>query len=225
MKPSDPILSVKELLFRWPKQASQDALNIPKWQLHRGSRTLLLGASGSGKSTLLNIICGLCPLEKGTVNVLGQNIYSLNGRARDRFRAQNMGVIFQQFNLLPYLNVRDNILLSHQFSGKKQAHRTNLNGLLDTLRLPQSTLTRRASELSVGQQQRVAIARALIHKPSLLIADEPTSALDADNRDEFLKLLLDQCEQTGATVIFVSHDQSLATYFDQVITMQELIDS
>jgi|TARA_X000001316_G_C920427_1_gene34622 putative ABC transport system ATP-binding protein len=165
------------------------------------------------------------------VKVLGQDLARLSSSKRDQFRADHLGIVFQMFNLLPYLSVTDNVCLPCRFSTyrktrarhrhdetiQQEAHR-----LLHQLHLDTSLWGRPVSTLSVGQQQRVAVARALIGKPEVLIADEPTSALDTDRRDAFLDLLLNECRVEGTSLIFVSHDRSLATHFDRHLDMDEI---
>src|SRR5690606_11130190 len=131
------------------------------------------------------LLPGLLPPRQGAVSVLGRDLYSLSARQRDRFRARNIGVIFQQFNLIPYLSVADNLRLARAFGGGREP----VEPLLERLWLGPDILQRRARSLSIGQQQRVAIARVLVNRPPLILADEPTSALDADARDVFMQLL------------------------------------
>ena len=147
--------------------------------------------------------------------------HALSASQRDQFRAQHIGVIFQQFNLIPYLNILDNIKLAAHFSlySPAQANET-MSYIIDRLSLSQRTLQQRL--LSVGQQQRVAIARALINQPSIIIADEPTSALDSDAKDDFIQLLFESTHQIGSTILFVSHDQSLAKHFERRIQLNDI---
>lgn len=203
-------------------------LDIPKWQVSRGQHTFISGVSGSGKSTLLNLLSGINTPDSGEVLVLGQTLTNLSARELDRFRAQKVGVIFQQLNLIPYLSVLDNILLAAYFANKiqKSKLKTDLQNkieqLIEKLNLPISILSKQASELSVGQQQRVAIVRAMINEPEILIADEPTSALDQQSKSAFLKLLFELVNTTNCTLLFVSHDQSLVEQFDSVVEMSKL---
>ncbi|MDF4850127.1 ATP-binding cassette domain-containing protein, partial [Vibrio parahaemolyticus] len=166
-------------------------------------------------------------LTSGSLSVLDTDLASLSASQRDRFRANHIGYIFQQFNLLPYLNVLENVLLPCQFS-KIRRDRAHLGAssqtldeqaqaLLERLHLPNELHTRPVSELSIGQQQRVAAARALIGHPELVIADEPTSALDYDNRKAFIELLMEQANQANATLVFVSHDPTLEPLFDRTL--------
>ncbi len=222
-------ITISNLLYSWSGAAGQKQANpivdIPHWTIDTGSSVFLYGRSGSGKSTLLNIIAGILLPQNGFIEIAGQKINHLSQRQRDRFRAQHMGVIFQQFNLIPYLSVQDNIELSAYFSKKYQReinHQEALLQLIEQLDLPVDILLKKATQLSVGQQQRVAVARALYHQPQLIIADEPSSALDAETRDQFIELLLTQCARNNSTVIFVSHDKSLASHFDQHVDLTQI---
>lgn len=212
--------------FRWSK-ADQPCLEVPAFHAAMGERLFLHGASGSGKSTLLSLVAGVVAPEQGHVTVLGRPLGTMRTGARDRFRAANIGFIFQLFNLIPYLSALDNILLPCRFSAERAA-RLNSSPHAEALRLAQrldldqSLLKRPAAALSVGQQQRVAAARALIGRPGLVIADEPTSALDADRQQSFLDLLLAECEASGACLLFVSHDARLSSRFDRVVHLTDI---
>ena len=216
---SEPAIDITDLAFAYDRRADS-VLTIERWRVPAGSSTFLRGPSGSGKSTLLHLICGLLIPSRGRLHVCGQDLRQLRGHARDRFRARHIGVVFQQFNLLPYLTVLDNLRLAERFGRTSQA--LEPRDLLRRLGLPEAVLERSAGSLSVGQQQRVAIARALINRPRLLIADEPTSALDADARDAFIGLLLELAGEGRATVLFVSHDGSLARHFDRAADLPAL---
>lgn len=187
---------------------------------------LLLGESGSGKSTLLSLICGTIVPDRGKVNIAGRNITMLSGGARDKYRAEHIGVIFQQFNLLPFGSVADNILLPLRFAPARRkgvhAPAAAAAALCTALGLPDDVLNAKATALSVGQQQRVAVARALIGQPPLIIADEPTSALDATSQAAFLDLLFAQTEAHETTLLMVSHDPRLGARFDRVINMEDI---
>lgn len=208
-------VALNDVKFQWPK-ASAPCLHIQDWKVLKGERVFLYGPSGSGKSTLLNIIAGIHTPQYGEVDILGTQMFRLNRRQRDRFRARHIGVIFQQFNLIPYLSLQDNISLGQQFAGKPE-NRERLKRLLSELNLDQLPADQQVNQLSVGQQQRVAVARALYHQPEFIIADEPTSALDEGNRNGFIEMLLKQVAQTSSTLLFVSHDRTLAQHFDRHI--------
>lgn len=188
---------------------------------------LLLGESGSGKSTLLSLICGTVAADAGRIAVAGTDLRGLSGPARDRLRAEKIGVIFQQFNLLPFGSVLDNILLPLRFAPARRRRAgdaaSQAQALCQALRLPDEVLQARAGTLSVGQQQRVAVARALIGAPPLVVADEPTSALDATSQEAFLDLLFDQTRESGAALLMVSHDPRLASRFDRVVELRDLV--
>lgn len=225
MSDNAPILQLDDVRYRWPGRASF-GLHIPNLTLAPAEAVLLLGESGSGKSTLLSLICGTIIAGSGSVSVAGANIASLSASKRDRFRAEQIGLIFQQFNLLPFASVRDNILLPLRFAPSRRSRVTDLTAeatrLCRDLGLPGDVMTARAGALSVGQQQRVAAARALIGIPPLIIADEPTSSLDAATQATFLKLLFAQSRAHGTTVLMVSHDARLSNQFDRVIEMTDI---
>lgn len=224
-----PLIQLSELGFAWPGQA--ELLDIPEFTLHKGESLFLKGPSGSGKTTLLGLLGGVQKPSRGSIRLLDQELSALPAASRDRFRVDHIGYIFQQFNLLPFLSVQENIELPCHFSKARSGRAAQRYGsvhdacrtLLSQLGLSQTTLLKRkAGDLSIGQQQRVAAARALIGQPELVIADEPTSALDADTREAFLNLLFTECRSAGASLLFVSHDQSLAPLFDRNVSLAEL---
>lgn len=224
-----PLIQLQDLVFAWPGQAP--LLDVPTFQLDAGEAVFLKGPSGSGKTTLLGLLGGVTVPERGHIRLLGQDLAGLGQGARDRFRVDHTGYIFQQFNLLPFLSVRENVELPCRFSASRKTRAEQRHGsvaqaaqtLLAHLGLDDSALqARRADSLSIGQQQRVAAARALIGQPELVIADEPTSALDADTREAFISLLFAECRAAGASLLFVSHDQSLAPLFDRHLSLAEL---
>ncbi|WP_459207563.1 ABC transporter ATP-binding protein [Pseudomonas sp. MLB6B] len=226
---SQALIELSDLRFAWPGQPT--LLDIPHFQLQAGETLFLKGPSGSGKTTLLGLLGGVSRPQHGSVRLLGQDLGELGQGARDRFRVDHTGYIFQQFNLLPFLSVRENVELPCRFSASRAQRASQRHGsialaaatLLSHLGLADPTLqARRADTLSIGQQQRVAAARALIGQPELVIADEPTSALDADTRVSFLHLLFEECRSAGASLLFVSHDQSLATLFDRRLSLADL---
>lgn len=219
-------LVIQDLTFQWPGSKAL-LLDIEHLQLAQGDLLFVQGASGSGKSTLLNLMAGVLVPQGGDIVLLGRNFSSSKGKHRDRLRADHIGYIFQQFNLLPYLNVRDNVMLPGRLSRlrRQRALETHADlesaaaDWLERLNIPSSLWQRCVSDLSVGQQQRVAAARALIGSPELVIADEPTSALDHDNVDNFMTVLTDACRAIGSSLVFVSHDRHLAAWFDQTLTL------
>lgn len=218
-----PALTLKDVHFRWPGRSSF-GLSVPAFTLSTGESVLMIGESGSGKSTLLSLICGIVAADTGMVEVGGTDLSTLGAGARDRFRAEQIGVIFQQFNLLPYASVSDNIHLPLRFAParRKRAGSDEAGTLCKALGLPDGILGSVAGRLSVGQQQRVAVARALIGHPPLIVADEPTSALDAATQDSFLGLLFDQLAATGSSLLMVSHDERLGARFDRVVRLADI---
>lgn len=220
-----PIVDLSEVRFDWP--GGGFGLDVPTLRIAAGETLFLLGRSGAGKSTLLSLICGVVTPQSGRVTVAGQDLGRLGGAARDRLRADTIGVIFQMFNLLPYASALDNILVPLRFSAERRRRCADPRGealaLTTALGLPERLVTHgTAAALSVGQQQRVAVARALIGQPALVIADEPTSALDADSQAEFMRLVFGQVRAIGATLIMVSHDARLAEPFDRVLRLDEI---
>lgn len=213
------------MAYRWPGRASF-SVHVPQLSVAPGETVLLLGESGSGKSTLLSLICGTITPDSGQITVGDTNLTALSAAKRDRFRAEQIGVIFQQFNLLPFGSVADNILLPLRFAPQRRARagdaKPAARTLCDALGLPPQLFTAPATSLSVGQQQRVAVARALIGQPPLIIADEPTSALDATSQAAFLDLMFAQTRANGAALVMVSHDPRLGERFDRVLTMADI---
>lgn len=227
-------IELKNLEFQWPG-ATRPLLSIPQFTVQQGERVLLRGASGSGKSTLLSLIAGIHSPKANQLKVLGHDMGQLSQRQRDKLRANEIGYIFQQFNLIPYLSAQANVLLAEHFSSARRqrieqslrtnklaSHKEQARQLLLQLGLNDSDITRPAHQLSVGQQQRVAAARALLGAPALIIADEPTSALDSEHRDSFIQVLFAACQQHNTTLLFVTHDASLAHHFERSIELTEL---
>ncbi len=219
------LLNIEQLEFAWPGDA-RPTLQIDELRLQAGEKVFLFGPSGSGKSTLLAVIGGLVRPQSGRVLFRDQDLTALRGARRDRVRAEHLGVIFQQFNLLPWLDLKANVVLPCRFSRARAARAGNVGQaaetLLDAMGLPSALWSRRADRISVGQQQRVAAARALIGRPALILADEPTSALDSDRRQDFLDLLFAQVEAVGSSLLFVSHDRELAPRFDRALDLTDI---
>ncbi|GFE63810.1 ABC transporter ATP-binding protein [Litoreibacter roseus] len=222
---TEAVLTLSDVSYRWPGR-SAFSLTIPALTVARGETVLLLGESGSGKSTLLSLICGTIQPDRGSVQIADTEVTTLSGSARDRFRAEQIGVIFQQFNLLPFGTVTDNILLPLRFAPERRRRVGDVTKeaarLCSALGLPEGVGRTKADALSVGQQQRVAVARALIGQPPLIIADEPTSALDANSQAAFLDLLFAQTAECKTSLLMVSHDPRLGERFDRVLRIEEI---
>jgi putative ABC transport system ATP-binding protein len=224
---AERVVEFERVVYQWP--GHQPLLEIDSLQVSNGERLFISGPSGSGKSTLLGLIAGIHLPTQGTVRMFGEDTRSLSASGRDRLRGAHMGFVFQQFNLIPYLSVLDNVLLPLSFSreraqrlGSKATAAQQADSLLARLGLGGHMVHRRSADLSVGQQQRVAVARALLGEPELVVCDEPTSALDAESRDSFLDVVASECQRSGSALIFVSHDQNLATHFERHLDMHTL---
>ena len=226
------MINLKNVTFKWHKNDNAPTLSISELMIKKGQHVFLHGPSGSGKSTLLALLGGINTATSGDVVILSQNLNTQSNTKRDAFRADHVGTIFQNFNLLPYLTPLENVVLGCQFSKIRQRqalkHSTTLTKeakrLLNALGLSEQQYNKNVAELSTGQQQRVAAARAFIGSPELIIADEPTSALDTQNRESFIKLLFEQAKYSNSTLMFVSHDESLKPLFDRsvdLISLQE----
>jgi putative ABC transport system ATP-binding protein len=223
------VIRMSGVRFTWPGR-NAFSLAIDSFALPAGKRILLIGPSGSGKSTFLSLICGIVAPQSGQIDILGTDITKLPASARDGFRAEHFGIIFQIFNLLPYGTVIDNVVLPLSFAPKRRKRATAKGPAEDeAVRLlarlglePRLTRGPSAADLSVGQQQRVAAARALIGSPAVIVADEPTSALDRNRQVAFLDLLFTEVAEAGATLVMVSHDESLAPRFDETMRIDEI---
>ncbi|MEM9060610.1 MAG: ABC transporter ATP-binding protein [Pseudomonadota bacterium] len=222
-------VELNDLRFRWTRSGPL-ILDIESFAVERGARIFLRGPSGSGKTTLLNAIGGVAAPQSGQIRVGETEITALPAAARDRFRSDRIGFIFQQFNLVPYLGLIENVTLPCRFSPARRERATAGRSLEDEARRllthmqldPEALSGRAVATLSVGQQQRVAAARALIGEPDLIVADEPTSSIDADTREAFLGLLFEETTRSGATVIFVSHDTGLSGMFDRTVDLDAI---
>ena len=223
------VVSMSGVRFRWrgPRAFS---LAIDSFALRAKERVLLVGPSGAGKSTFLSLLCGIVTPKAGRLEVLGTDMATLSSSARDHFRAEHFGIIFQMFNLLPYGSVLDNVLLPLSFAPKRRERASRAGSaereagrLLLSLGLdPKEVEGLSTASLSVGQQQRVAAARALIGAPELIVADEPTSALDRNRQQAFLDLLFADVAAAGASLIMVSHEEELGKRFDRVVRLDEI---
>lgn len=224
------MINLENVSFKWHKKATSPTLTIEQLAIDEGEHVFLHGPSGSGKSTLLVLLAGINVTSSGQLCVLKQNLSALTNAQRDAFRADHIGYIFQNFNLLPYLTPLENVCLGCQFSKKRQQHVLNqiesltkeAARLLNALGLEPHFHNQNVATLSIGQQQRVAAARAFIGSPELIIADEPTSALDTQNRESFIKLLFEQAKKSNSTLVFVSHDETLKPLFSRTIDLVNL---
>lgn len=215
------MISIDRLSFHYPR--SPFSLQVNSLQIERGEKVAFVGPSGSGKTTLLKLIAGIALPDSGSLRVEDSDVARLSDAQRRNFRIARIGQVFQQFELLPYLRVRENIrlpFLINQTLPWTRSKAQDLETLASRLGLSDK-LQRFPSQLSQGEQQRVAIARALIHSPPLLLADEPTGNLDPTNKQNTLSLLFEQIESHGATLIVVTHDTGILDGFTRVIDFSQ----
>lgn len=196
-------------------------LNIPEWSVGRGDNIAIIGPSGSGKSTLLHLISGIMSPDSGEIDVGEKRITAMNETARDRFRAERIGYILQDFHLIPSLTARQNIEMAMPRKGSASERRDRIDDWLKRVGL-EDRGNHQPSELSRGQQQRVAIVRALIREPELVLADEPTGSLDWETADGIAELLLDLCGSSRHTLLVVTHDLKMAERFPECVHIHEI---
>lgn len=200
--------------YREPGGRQLPVLNIANFQMASGEQVVLVGSSGGGKTTLLNVIAGITAADEGDVLIGGTNVARLSEAARDRFRAERIGYVFQTFNLLPAFTALENVLLGMSFGGQK-ADKARAIDLLNQVGLSHR-LHHKPAQMSVGEQQRTSVARALVNTPRLLLADEPTANVDAANQQTILDLLRKSCRDSGVSLLLVTHAPEVASQFDRV---------
>lgn len=211
------MIQIEDLHYTYP--SSDFELNIPELHLRQGETLAVIGPSGSGKTTLLNLISGILPVQSGTVQVDNKSIHQLNDRQRRQFRLRQIGFIFQDFELLDYLNVLDNILHCYRISSSLTLDRNTRERAMELAREMglMDKLKRYPKALSQGERQRVAICRALLPGPSLLLADEATGNLDPGNKQRALDTLYHYVDAHDASLLAVTHDHELLPQFDHVV--------
>ena len=196
-------------------------IKFPEIEIERGQRVLISGVSGCGKTTLLSLIAGTLKLQDGDITFDKHEYSKMSSILLDKFRADHIGYIFQTLNLIPFLSVSENIALGIKFSSTRKSKVNDLSQevirLITSLGLDKEILNTPIDHLSLGQQQRAAVARALLGMPDLILADEPTSALDNDTTKKFLREVMNTFDPSHQAIIMVSHDLSIASYFDTVI--------
>lgn len=195
-------------------------LNVAAFHVAAGEQLVLVGQSGGGKTTLLHCIAGIIRPDAGSIMIDGTDVVKLGEAARDRFRARNIGYVFQTFNLLPGFSALENVLLGMSFCGLK-VDEARARHLLDRVGLSKR-LTHKPPMLSVGEQQRVAVARALANKPKLLLADEPTASIDARHQQQVLDLIRDTCREENVALLLVTHSPQVAEQFTRVERLEAL---
>ncbi len=214
-------VEINNVRYAYPN-AERPAVSIEHWTVPRRHSVFVHGASGSGKSTLIHLLAGLVKPDEGVINIGAQCISKLSASQCDRFRSRHVGLVYQQFNLIPYLTALDNVRLAAALGKKKLLAKERAQQLLEQMGLTVEQQHLNAGQLSVGQQQRVAIARSMINEPELLLMDEPTSALDDGSVQRFMEVLFQGLQDFGGALVFVSHDLSLAPTFDQQLSLAEL---
>ncbi len=216
------MISLKDIYFTYPD--SDFKLNINNLTFEKGSKTAIIGTSGFGKTTMLNLIAGISLPENGEVNIDHSTINFLNDSARRDFRIRNIGFIFQDFKLIPYLNIMDNILLPFRINSIikiKKETKDRVHDITKELGIF-NKLKKYPSKLSHGEKQRVAICRALLNNPSIILADEPTGNLDPENKRKIMDILFKAVSKYDATLIVVTHDYDMLSGFEKTIDFKEL---
>lgn len=208
------MFAIKDVIHKY---GDKTVLQAPDWSANQGEQWLLLGNSGSGKTTLLHIMGGLLTPTSGSVQVAGQGLDTLKGTKLDKFRAQNIGLVFQKPHLIQTLTVLDNLLLAQYMAGVKQRKQRCLE-VLEQLSMQQHAKSY-PNKLSQGEMQRVSVARAVLNSPKVLLADEPTASLDDHNTTQVIGLLKQQAQAVNATLIIATHDQRVKTEIGQVYAL------
>jgi len=217
----EPVIRLENVRksFAMPGGERIDILDVPGFVLAAGEQAALEGSSGSGKSTLLHVISGIMRPDSGRVEVAGTEITRLPEGRRDRLRADALGLVFQQFNLLPGFTALENVLVAMSF-GSGRPDRTRAMALLEAVGLSHR-LHHKPAELSTGQQQRVAVARALANQPAVVLADEPTASVDAAHQQQVVDLLKNTCTEHGVALLVVTHDPEVARQFPRRLKLEE----
>ena len=216
------ILETRQLTYQY---SSGKTLYFPDVQLRAGEKILIIGPSGSGKSTFLNLLSGVLPNQDGSITLNGHNYEAQTRQQLDQLRADHIGIIFQSFNLIPYLSGFENAKLSLRFSEERRTNVSDISAsitqLAEGLGLTSEILAKQPEAMSIGQQQRIAVIRALLGKPALILADEPTSALDPVATEQFMTELARSIDPSEQAVIVVSHNPILTPLFDRVVQIGE----
>ena len=219
------MIVLDKIFFKYPD--SEFKLGIDDLKFSHGSKTAIIGTSGYGKTTMLNLIAGISKPLRGSICIEDRQIDQLNDRQRRNFRIENIGFIFQDFKLIPYLNVWDNILLPFRinkaltFKAETRARAREIASILSI----EDKLNKYPGKLSQGERQRVAICRALLNDPGIILADEPTGNLDPDNKHKIMEVLFEYVSKKQSTLITVTHDHELLKGFDSIVDFKNLLSS
>ena len=218
------MIAIEDLRFRYSE--GEFALHVPELSVEQGEKVAVIGPSGSGKTTLLNLIAGIRTPQSGKVETQGTDVGALDDAARRDFRIRQIGLVFQEFELLEYLNVLDNILLPFRINRSldlDKAVRDRAKALAVEVGIG-GYLNRYVDHLSQGERQRVSVCRALLAEPPLILADEPTGNLDPTNKGKVLDILFDYVDRNDATLVTVTHDHDLLPRFERVIDFKQFYD-
>ena len=217
------MINITDLRFSYDQ--GEFRLSVPSLHVKGGERVAVVGPSGSGKTTLLNLVAGIARPQSGDIVAVGHRLADLEDSAIRNFRIENIGLVFQEFELLEYLDVIDNVLLPYRINSSLKLDdevRERAAGLLESVGIGEM-LDRYPDQLSQGERQRVAVCRALLVNPTLLLADEPTGNLDPANKGRVLDILIDYADANDATLVTVTHDSDLLGRFDRVIDFKEFL--
>ena len=216
------MINIDNLKYSYPN--SDFSLEVGTLSIEKGSRTAVIGPSGFGKTTLLNLIAGILQPQEGDLKVNGTNVSQLSDSECRNFRIREIGFVFQDFKLLEYLSVLDNILLPFRINKALEMSKDIKSVAIDTAASLNigDKLPKYPSKLSHGERQRVAICRALLNKPAIILADEPTGNLDPDNKAHIMQILFDYVDNYDSTLVTVTHDHELLKGFQQIVDFREL---
>ncbi len=217
------MIACRDLQFRYPGESF--SFHLPSLEVAERETVAVVGPSGCGKTTLLRLISGILLPQSGDVRAGGEAVNRLGQKARQRFRIRTIGLVFQEFELLDYLTVRDNILLPYRISSALNIDgeaRERAGALAEGTGIG-AYLKRYPHELSQGERQRVALCRALVTRPKLILADEPTGSLDPDNQERIIALMRQQAAEAGATLVMVTHDHSILEGFDRTVELPKML--
>jgi len=221
----EPMIHIRGLRFGY--RDSDFSLRIAELEIARGASIAFTGPSGSGKTTLVNLIAGVCTPDDGRIMIDGVDVHALSDAARRRFRVGRLGLVFQEFALVEYLSVLDNILLPYRIGSELDLDASIRGRAMELARTVGigDKLRRYVGRLSQGERQRVAICRALLTRPGLVLADEPTGNLDPANTLHVLDLLFECARDAGATLVVITHDHDLLHRFDRVLDFKQFHDA
>jgi putative ABC transport system ATP-binding protein len=214
------VLQDVQKAYREPSGERLPILDIPHFAVAAGEQVVIRGRSGCGKTTLLNAIAGITRVDAGSIRIIDVDITKLPETGRDRFRARNLGFVFQTFNLLPGFSALENVILGMTFTGQAK-NRQRAVDLLEQVGLG-SRIHHKPTALSVGEQQRVAVARALVNRPKLLLADEPTANVDPGHQQQIIELLRETCRSEGVAMLLVTHSEEIAKQFERVEHLEQI---